>query len=257
MEQEQKPPVWTECVEGVWTITLNRPQVLNALTIEMFYLLRDAIEQGEREPEAEVVLLRGAGGNFCSGADLSVLGAMSEQAQAEEALTVINEFLTRLHHLQKPVIAMIEGAAVGAGLNLALHADFVVAAHDALIQEPFVQIGLTTDFGGTYLLPRLVGAAQAKRLALLGEKLSGTEAERIGLIYKAVDAALLADEVEKLIAAVRRIPRQAFAATKDGLTRAQGMSLEQSLAWEKAQQPALIAHPDFLSLIQAKRKRHP
>ncbi|KQL44223.1 enoyl-CoA hydratase [Brevibacillus choshinensis] len=256
MEQAQKPPVWTECVDGVWTITLNRPQVLNAMTIEMFYLLRDAIEQGAREEQADVVLLRGAGGNFCSGADLSVLGAMSEKAQADEALTVINEFLTRLHHMPKPVIAMVEGAAVGAGLNLALHADFVIATHHAVIQEPFVHIGLTTDFGGTYLLPRLVGIAQAKRLALLGEKLSGTEAERIGLIYKAVDAEVLTEEVEKLIASVRRVPKQAFAVTKDGLTHAQGMDLEQSLAWEKVQQPALISHPDFLALIQAKRKKN-
>ncbi len=255
MEQGQKPPVWAECVDGVWTITLNRPHVLNAMTIEMFHMLREAIEEGAREDQADVVLLKGAGGNFCSGADLSVLGAMSEMRQADEALTVINEFLTRLHHLPKPVIAMLEGAAVGAGLNLALHADFVVAAHNAVLQEPFVQIGLTTDFGGTYLLPRLVGMAQAKRLALLGEKVSGTEAERIGLIYKAVDAAALPDEVEKLIAAVRLVPRQAFAVTKAGLSGAQGMNLEQALAWEKEQQPALIAHPDFLALIQAKKRK--
>ncbi|MGG3494055.1 enoyl-CoA hydratase-related protein, partial [Brevibacillus choshinensis] len=115
---------------------------------------------------------------------------------------------------------------------------------------------LTTDFGGTYLLPRLVGIAQAKRLALLGEKLSGTEAERIGLIYKAVDAEVLTEEVEKLIASVRRVPKQAFAVTKYGLTHAQGMDMEQSLAWEKAQQPALIAQPDFLALIQEKRKKN-
>lgn len=255
MEQGQKPPVWAECVDGVWTITLNRPQVLNAMTIEMFYLLREVIEQGAREDQADVVLLRGAGGNFCSGADLSVLGALSEKGQADEALTVINEFLTRLHHMPKPVIAMVEGAAVGAGLNLALHADFVVAANNAVIQEPFVHIGLTTDFGGTYLLPRLVGVAQAKRLALLGEKVSGSEAERMGLIYKAVEASALSEEVEKLIAAVRLVPKQAFAVTKAGLSGVHGMDLERALAWEKEQQPALITHPDFLALIQAKRRK--
>lgn len=255
MEQPLHPAVWTECVDGVWTITLNRPHVLNALTIEMFYQLRDAIEQGEREAGADMILLRGAGGNFCSGADLSVLGRMGEKAQAEEALTVINEFLTRLHHMPKPVIAVVEGVAVGAGLNLALHADFVIAAANALIQEPFVQIGLTTDFGGTYLLPRLVGIAQAKRLALLGEKLTGTEAERIGLIYKAVEPEALPQEVERLIAAVRRLPRQSFAVTKQGLSRTLEMDLAQALAWEKEQQPALIGHPEFLSLIAERRKK--
>lgn len=251
----QETPVSTRLIGGVWIITLNRPHVLNALTLEMFEQLRDAIERGSREEEAEVVLLKGAGGNFCSGADLSVLGDMSKEAGAETALTVINDFLTQLHHMPKPVIAVIEGVAVGAGLNLALHADFVVASEDAVLQEPFVHIGLTTDFGGTYLLPRLVGLAAAKRLALLGEKLTGKEAERIGLIYKAVNTAELADEVERLIASVRRIPKQAFRVTKEGLSRAYGMDLEQALHWEKAQQSALIAHPDFLPLVMARRKK--
>jgi enoyl-CoA hydratase/carnithine racemase len=186
---------------------------------------------------------------------LSVLAVLREDTQADEALSVINEFLTRLHRMPKPVISVIEGAAVGAGLNLALHADFVIATNNALLQEPFVHLGLTTDFGGTYLLPRLVGLAQAKRLALLGERLSGQEAERIGFIYKAVDAERLAEEVEKLIMTVRRVPKQAYAVTKEGLGRSQGMELEQTLEWEKEQQPRLIAHPDFLSLIAAKRKK--
>lgn len=255
MEQGQKPEVWSACENGVWMITLNRPQVLNALTIEMFYQLREEIEQAERAENADVVVLRGAGGNFCSGADLSVLAVLREDTQADEALRVINEFLTRLHRMPKPVISVIEGAAVGAGLNLALHADFVIATNNALLQEPFVHLGLTTDFGGTYMLPRLVGLAHAKRLALLGERLSGQEAERIGFIYKAVDAERLAEEVEKLIMTVRRVPKQAYAVTKEGLGRAQGMELEQALEWEKEQQPRLIAHPDFLSLIAAKSKK--
>ncbi|TRY25597.1 enoyl-CoA hydratase [Brevibacillus sp. LEMMJ03] len=255
MEHRQDLPIQTDLREGVWTITLNRPRVLNALTLEMFSLLRDAIARAAAEPAAEVVLLRGAGGNFCSGADLSILGALRDPAQADESLTVINAFLTQLHHMPKPVIALIEGAAVGAGLNLALHADFVIAAREAVLQEPFVQIGLTTDFGGTYLLPRLVGMAQAKRLALLGEKISGSEAERIGLIYKAVDAAEIEQEAQLLISALRRLPRHALAVTKAGLTACLEMNLAQSLAWEKEQQPALIMHPAFESLVRAKMKR--
>lgn len=256
MEQGQAKSIWTEQKDGVWIITLNRPQVLNAMTIEMFYRLQESIEQGAKDPEVEVVLIKGTGGNFCSGADLSVLGALSEERQADEALTVINEFLTRLHHMPKPVIAMIEGVAVGAGLNLALHADFVVATEDAVLQQPFVQIGLTTDFGGTYLLPRLVGMAQAKRLALLGEKISGKEAERIGLIYKAVESSRIEREVDQLIASLRRLPKQAYAVTKAGLTRCQEEDLERALAWEKRQQPALIAQPEFQSLVRAKMKRN-
>jgi 2-(1,2-epoxy-1,2-dihydrophenyl)acetyl-CoA isomerase len=255
MEQVQTEPVLTDLQDGVFTITLNRPKVLNAMTLEMFHDLRAAIAQAAAHQDAQVVLLKGAGGNFCSGADLSVLGSLSKPEEADSALTVINDLLTQLHYMDKPVVAMIQGVAVGAGLNLALHADFVVATREAVLQEPFVHIGLTTDFGGTYLLPRLVGIAQAKRLALLGEKISGAEAERIGLIYKAVDAEAIEQEVTQLIAALRRLPKQALAKTKEGMVKSTGLTLEQALAWEKAQQPSLILHPDFQNLVRAKMNR--
>lgn len=251
-DQSLNPPVWTQCEGGVWTITLNRPRVLNAMTVEMFELLEEAIKQGAREQEAEVVLLRGSGGNFCSGADLSVLSSLRDETQAEQALNTINRFLEALHRMPKPVVALIEGAAVGAGLNLALHADFVVAAEDALLQEPFVQIGLTTDFGGTYLLPRLVGMVQAKRLALLGDKLTGKEAEQIGLIYKAVEASRIEEEVEQLISRLRKIPPKAYAITKNGLQNSLEHDLSHALQWEKEQQPALIVQPEFASLVSAR-----
>jgi 2-(1,2-epoxy-1,2-dihydrophenyl)acetyl-CoA isomerase len=255
MEQTGPQQIVTELRDGIFTITLNRPHVLNAMTLEMFAQLKEVISRAADEPEAEVVVLRGAGGNFCSGADLNVLARLRAPGGTDEALTVINEFLTQLHYMAKPVVAVIEGVAVGAGLNLALHADFVLAAKDAVLQEPFVHIGLTTDFGGTYLLPRLVGMAQAKRLAMLGERISGSEAERIGLIYKAVDSGMIEQEVNQLIAALRRLPRHALAVTKQGLVKSPALTLEQVLAWEKAQQPALIMHPDFEQLVLAKVKR--
>ncbi|RNB79288.1 enoyl-CoA hydratase/isomerase family protein [Brevibacillus panacihumi] len=254
MEEKDKQ-ILVDKRDGVWTITLNRPQVLNALTVEMFGLLRDVIVEAAEEEAAECIVLRGEGGNFCSGADLSVLGSLKEESQAHEALSVINDLLTRLHQMPKPVIAAIDGVAVGAGLNLALHADFVIAAENARLQEPFVQIGLTTDFGGTYLLPRLVGMAQAKRLALLADPISGEEAERIGLIYKAVPAALLHQEVGDLLARLRRLPKQAYSVTKEGLNQSLQHDLAHMLAWEKDQQPALLQHPEFAALIRAKMKR--
>jgi 2-(1,2-epoxy-1,2-dihydrophenyl)acetyl-CoA isomerase len=247
--------VITQLQEGVFTITLNRPHVLNALTVQMFHELAEAIEQAAVDPAVRIVHLRGAGGNFCSGADLSVLGAISSAAEADEYLALINSFLTRLHHMPKPVVSIVQGVAVGAGLNLALHADFVIATEDAVLQEPFVHIGLTTDFGGTYLLPRLVGLAQAKRLALLGEKLSGSEAARIGLIYKAVSPDMLEAEVEKLTTTLLRLPTQALVKTKEGMTIGGEMTLEQALEWEKKTQPALIQLPEFQALVKAKLKR--
>lgn len=241
--------------EGICTITLNRPHVLNAMTRETFSLLQETIAKVAADEEVDVLILRGAGGNFCSGADLSVLTAAADTKDADDSLIVINDFITTLHQMPKPVIAVIEGVAVGAGMNLALHADFVIATEKALFQQPFVHIGLTTDFGGTYLLPRLVGTAWAKRLALLGEKISGKKAEEIGLIYRAVEASQLESEVEKLVATVRRLPKQAYAVTKEGLGRCQANGLEYALAWEKQQQPSLIAHPDFQALVEAKMKR--
>lgn len=255
MEQLRIQSVLTDISDGVCTITLNRPKVLNAMTIEMFNELKQAIEEAASNPEAEVVLLRGAEGNFCSGADLSVLQSLSNPVDTDEALDVVNSFLLQLHYMDKPVVALIEGVAVGAGLNLALHADFVVATKEAVLQEPFVHIGLTTDFGGTYLLPQLVGMVQAKRLALLGERINGSEAERIGLIYKAVDPDAIEQEVEKLIATLRRLPRQALLKTKEGLGRSVERTLEQVLVWEKEQQPRLILHPDFQASVSEKRKR--
>jgi 2-(1,2-epoxy-1,2-dihydrophenyl)acetyl-CoA isomerase len=255
MSETGTKTVLTHLADGVFTITLNRPHVLNALTIPMFHELAEAIGQAAAEPLARVVHLRGAGGHFCSGADLGVLAAISGAEQADEVLRVINGFLTQLHHMPKPVVAVIQGAAVGAGLNLALHADFVLAAEEAVLQEPFVHIGLTTDFGGTYLLPRLVGMAQAKRLAMLGEKLSGKEAERIGLIYKAVAADALEAEVDRLTAALLRLPKEALQKTKEGITRAPEMTLEQALAWEKETQPWLIQQPEFQALVKAKMKK--
>ncbi|MGE7271941.1 enoyl-CoA hydratase/isomerase family protein [Brevibacillus panacihumi] len=253
--EDQEKQILVDKRDGVWTITLNRPQVLNALTVEMFGLLRDVIVEASEEEEARFIVLKGAGGNFCSGADLSVLGSLKEERQAHEALTVINDLLTRLHQMPKPVIAAIDGVAVGAGLNLALHADFVLAAKSARLQEPFVQIGLTTDFGGTYLLPRLVGLAQAKRVALLADPISGEEAEQIGLIYKAVPADLLGQEVENLLRRLRQLPKQAYSVTKEGLNQSLQHDLGHMLAWEKEQQPALLQHPEFAALIRAKMKR--
>lgn len=255
MSESKTNAILTTLKDGVFTITLNRPQVLNALTLEMFSGLAEAIHQAAQDPQVEIVHLRGAAGHFCSGADLSVLGALSSEAAANDALVVINRFLHQLHTMPKPVISVIQGVAVGAGLNLALHADFVLATPDAVLQEPFVHIGLTTDFGGTYLLPRLVGLAQAKRLALLGEKISGEEAARIGLIYKAVPYDQLEAETQALTTALRRLPKKAFAKTKEGLGKSSGFSLDEALEWEKAAQPGLILQPEFQTLVKAKLKK--
>lgn len=255
MNQPSADTVLTQRTDGIYTITLNRPHVLNALDTSMLAGLARAIDEAACDQTLRAVVLRGAGGNFCSGADLNLLQTISEREQADALLAQINQFLCQLAGMDKPTIAVLEGVALGAGLNLALHADFVLAREDARLQVPFVQLGLTLDFGGSYLLPRLVGAVQARRLALLCGPISGSEAERIGLIYQAVPEAELAHSLEQLLQALCAQPRQAYAVTKAGLARAEQSNLTEALDWERAQQAQLLVEQEVRQLIAEKRKK--
>src|SRR5918992_5417185 len=183
---------------GVLTVTLNRPEKLNAFNPEMHKLLRDALEQALDDSGVRAVLLTGAGRGFCAGQDLS-----ERKADAPIDLSVslgshYNPLVRRLRSLPKPVVCAVNGVAAGAGANIALACDIVLAARSASFVQSFSQLGLVPDSGGTYILPRLVGMARAMALALLSEKLSAEDAERWGLIWKAVDDAELLAEATNL-----------------------------------------------------------
>lgn len=163
---------------GVLTLTLNRPERRNAIDGPTWDALRTGFERARDDPETRVVVITGAGGAFCAGADLSV----KREGHPLDRMRAINEIALLLHELPKPTVARVDGVAVGAGWNLALGCDLVVATPASRFSQIFARRGLSLDFGGSWLLPRLVGMQQAKRLALLAEMIDATEAERLGLV---------------------------------------------------------------------------
>src|SRR5687768_5464679 len=171
---------------GYRVITLNRPERLNALTVAMADALMAALAAAEADNTCRAVLLTGTGRGFCAGQDLTAI----VDAGAEEIADLLdhyNPLISRLRALPLPVVCAVNGVAAGAGANLALACDIVLAAKSASFVQAFCRLGLIPDAGGTWLLPRLVGEARARGLAFLGERLSASQAEAWGLIWRCVD----------------------------------------------------------------------
>src|SRR6478735_12452474 len=190
------PSILVEQRPGYRVITLNRPDKLNAFNEAMHLALRKAIDEAEADESCRALLLTGAGRGFCTGQDLSDRlakpGETVELGGAQE--TYYNPLVRKLRTLAFPVVAAVNGVAAGAGANIALACDIVLAARSASFIQSFSRLGLVPDSGGTYFLPRLVGDARARALALLGEPLPAEQAEAWGLIWKTVDDDRLMDE---------------------------------------------------------------
>lgn len=172
--------------DGVARITMNRPDSLNSLNARMLGELNDVFARINDDPESRCVVLSGSGRGFCSGADLSSTEVKSPEDIARGLREVYNPVIKSICRMEKPVIAAVNGVAAGAGCNMALACDLVIAAETASFLQAFVRIGLVPDAGGSYFLPRLVGPKKAMEMVLLGEKISAAEAERLGLINRAV-----------------------------------------------------------------------
>ena len=181
---------------GVVTVTMNRPHVKNAANAAMWRELRETWTEIALDPSVRVLVMTGAGGDFCSGADVSGGGGEGPERHQLQAMTEIHLTALALHSITVPVIARIDGVAAGAGLNLALACDLIVASDRARFSEIFARRGLSVDFGGTYVLPRLVGLHKAKELALLAEVIDAAEAERIGIVNRIVPV----DELDAFVA---------------------------------------------------------
>lgn len=220
----------------VLTITLNRPERLNAcppqMADEIFAALRDA-------GDARAILLRGEGRAFCSGADLAA-NADSSISGGDRAFASLsksyNPLIQALATIAVPVVAVVQGPAAGVGCSLALAADFVVAGKSGYFLQAFVNIGLVPDGGSSWMLPRLIGTAQATRMMMLGEKISGEEAERIGLIYKCVDDDALADEAQALVQRLANGPTKALGLMKQTLRNGLQADFASTLAAEATAQ---------------------
>jgi len=244
---------------SVARITLNRPDRLNSFTQAMHADLRDALARVKSDATLRVLLLTGAGRGFCAGQDLSEgevppgkpidIGGIIERSYKPLVLA--------LRSLPMPVVCAVNGVAAGAGAHVALACDIVVAAKSASFIQAFCKIGLLPDAGGTYFLPRLVGSARARGLALLGDKLSGEQAAEWGLIWKCVDDDALTATVEALLRQLAAAPTRALAATKEALDAASGNTLEAQLNCERDLQQTLGRSADFQEGVAAFREKRP
>jgi 2-(1,2-epoxy-1,2-dihydrophenyl)acetyl-CoA isomerase len=228
-------PLLRELDRRVLVLTLNRPQRLNALTPELHAQLREAVELAAHDPDVGAVVLTGAGTAFCSGGDLGsrkqTQAALTIEQKADE-LRRHGETARLLHDMPKPTVAMLNGVAAGAGLALALACDLRIASHAAALTTAYAKVALSGDLGVSYFLTHLVGSSKATELLLLSAKLDATEAHRIGLVNRVVDAATLRDSTLELARQLAQGPAIAFRYMKRNLRCAQTGSLEDVLDTE-------------------------
>lgn len=218
---------------NVAIITMNRPEKLNALNREMGLLFQQQLDECASRSDIRCVYITGTGKGFCAGQDLSdATGSDGRPDTADMLSKYYNPIIDRIRKLHKPVIAAVNGTAAGAGANLALCCDIVLATHSASFIQSFSKIGLIPDFGGTWFLPRLVGWQRALAFTMLAEKIPAEEAERIGMIYKAIPDEEFASASLQLAKKIAQMPTRGLSLIKYALNQSFSNSYEQQLALE-------------------------
>jgi 2-(1,2-epoxy-1,2-dihydrophenyl)acetyl-CoA isomerase len=248
---------------GVVTATLNRPHRRNALNGELFGALRELFEEVAHDPDDRVLVLRGAAGTFSSGGDLA--GGRDKEAEGappdpqagsprravESMRRDVGRCALALHELRKPVLAAVEGTAAGAGANLAFGCDLVYATPGARFVELFVKRALSLDFGGSWLLPRLVGLRQAKRIALFGEPIGAEEALALGLVTEVLAEDGFHEAVAERARQLAALPPLALSMIKSSLDRAAELSFAESVEVEAVAQAVCATSPDAREAMAA------
>lgn len=239
---------------GVRTLTLNRPERKNAISPTLWYTLADALREAGNDTSVKAVVLTGAGGAFCSGADLTTTGN-DHPVRKMRALT---DVALLLHELPVPTVAKVTGVAVGAGWNLALGCDLVVATPESTFSQIFAKRGLSPDLGGSWLLPKLVGLQQAKRLVLLAETLDAEQARELGLVTWVVAGEKIDGFVAELGQRLATGPAVALGQAKALLNEGATLTLRDALANEARAQPLNFATADAPEAFAAfAEKREP
>lgn len=229
-----------EVKDGIAILTMNRPQARNAMSGPMNQALQKTLTEAEHDPEIKVIILTGAGKGFCAGGDVKGMAASHEggarQATLDEAIHSqrMNQRATagKLFEMPKPTIAALPGAAAGAGLGLALACDLRVMADTAIMTTAFARVGFSGDYGGTYFLTQLVGAAKAREMYLLSDRISADEALRLGLTNWVAPADQLMDKAMEIASRLAGGPTVAYRYMKENLNRAMGGDLEECLDLE-------------------------
>jgi 2-(1,2-epoxy-1,2-dihydrophenyl)acetyl-CoA isomerase len=240
--------------DGIARLTLNRPERLNSFNVAMHEEARDAIERTRGDGTSRVLVITGAGRGFCAGQDLSDRAVTPGGAGVDLGESIERRYkplIMSLRQLPMPVIAAVNGVAAGAGANIALACDMVIAARSASFIQSFSKLGLIPDCGGTWALPRLVGTARAMGLAFLAEKLSAEQAAQWGLIWRCVDDAELPAAVDQLAQQFANAPTRGLASIKEAIYSSGGRTLEEQLDAERDYQRELGFSADYAEGVAA------
>lgn len=242
---------------NVATITMNRPQSLNSMSLELVNGVLAAIEKGERNPEIRVMILTGAGRAFSAGGDLPSLDTLASLADRKSFISQVGSMVKAISGATKPIIAMVNGVAAGAGFNLAIACDLVYAAEGVKLIQSFVNVGLSPDCGGFFFLARCIGQARAKELMLTAKPLTAEQACAWGLVNEVVPAEQLAERVRQIAELIASKAPLAVMKAKEGIGM-YGASLEETLNFEAETSAVLLDTDDFREGVAAfKAKRQP
>jgi 2-(1,2-epoxy-1,2-dihydrophenyl)acetyl-CoA isomerase len=237
--------------EGTARITLNRPDVFNSFNKAKALEMQRVLDLCQNDPKVRCVVITGAGKAFCAGQDLKEVTDPNSPPLTSIVRDHYNPIIEKIRNLNKPVIAAVNGVAAGAGANIALCCDVVIAAESASFIQAFSKIGLIPDSGGTYFLPRLIGFQRASALIMLGDKVSAAEAEKMGMIYKAVPDASFEEEVSNTAAKLASMPTKGLAYTKKALNYAMQNTLSAQLSLEEQLQTKSGSTSDYQEGVQA------
>jgi 2-(1,2-epoxy-1,2-dihydrophenyl)acetyl-CoA isomerase len=239
---------------GIATVTLNRPEKLNAFAGHMRRDLADALEHAASDRSVRVVIVTGAGRGFCAGADVAYMAELMERQDVDEFARLLGagrRVLTTKREMTKPVIASINGPAYGAGFNLALACDLRIASASATFSQSFVKVGLHPDWGGTYFLPRVVPTNLACEMFFLGDAINAERAAQLGLVNRVVADADLATETLKLAERLGDAPFKSIAAAKHAVYMSEGSSLERMIQYETEAQLQCFQSPEARERVKA------
>lgn len=257
METKLNDHLLTNVEDGVMHVTLNRPESLNAFSPEMILGLQDAIKQASKDDNIRVVTLSGAGRSFCAGGDVKTMGTANAM-ETYEHIGELNKVILSIKSLEKPVIACIHGFAAGAGFNLALACDLILAAKNSDFVMSFSQVGLVSDGGGSYFLPQLVGPYLAKELLFSAQPLTVDKAHALGIVNRIYPEEEFAKEVRTYAARIASGPVTAFGFIKKLVDQSFTASLGEMLEQERITQATVISTEDHKEGVQAfKEKRRP
>lgn len=236
---------------GVLTLILNRPKVYNSFNREMSLELQQALDEAEADETVRCIVITGEGKGFCAGQDLGEAIDENGPELKEIVDKHYNPMITRIRNIEKPIIAAVNGIAAGAGANIALACDIVVADENAAFIQAFSKIGLIPDSAGTFFLPRLIGMQKAAALMMTGDKVMAQEAEQMGMIYKCFPTEVFEVSTKKMAAKLAKMPTKALGLTKLALNKSYSNNLEAQVALESDLQVVCGKTEDFKEGIDA------